>query len=74
VAGGALGLGLGHVGVNALVVWSPAFVPRLPRGSRRLARARVHVDPLAVTGFVFGLVPALSVSRVDLHVIQGGRG
>jgi putative ABC transport system permease protein len=74
VAGGALGL--------ALAAWSFDFLGRLvPRGSGGAALAldgRVLVFTAAVavvTGVVFGLAPALSVSRQDLaaQLKSGGR-
>jgi putative ABC transport system permease protein len=66
-AGGLLGLALGHAGVRALAAWSPAEIPRLA-GSVGLD-GRVLTFTLAIsllTGIAFGLLPALSVSRVDL--------
>ena len=71
LAGGALGLVLGIVGIRALLAVNPAGHPA-HRGGRIAASAmdwRVLAFTLAValvTGVVFGLVPALQASRVDL--------
>jgi predicted permease len=66
VAGGAAGLLLALWGVRALITASPAIIPRV---------ATVTIDGrvlimttliTATTAIVFGLVPALRASRVDL--------
>ncbi len=69
--GGVLGLLIGVIGIRALLAVNPGNIPRIG-----LDGSRVGVDwrVLAftaivslVTGFVFGLVPALQSSRVDLN-------
>ena len=71
VAGGILGLALGFVGVHALLAISPVGLPRIgENGSAVGVDWRVLSFTLAVslaTGVLFGLFPALSVSRTDLN-------
>ena len=70
IAGGLLGLALGSLGVRALLSFTPGDLPRAEEMSRIPA-----LDPgvlgftLALsiaTGIVFGLLPAIQVSRADL--------
>jgi putative ABC transport system permease protein len=76
--GGALGLGLGLVGVRALLAINPGDIPRIgEHGSAialdwRLVAFTIFVS--LATGIVFGLIPALDVSRADLSVTlkEGG--
>jgi putative ABC transport system permease protein len=71
MAGGVLGLILGFVGVRALLAISPAGLPRIGEdGSAIGLDWRVLGFTLAVailTGILFGLFPAFSVSRTDLN-------
>jgi putative ABC transport system permease protein len=73
--GGALGLALGYFGVKLLVAVNEAMIPRA---------SELGLDPLVLgftlgvsllTGIIFGLLPALQVSRSDLHetLKEGGR-
>jgi putative ABC transport system permease protein len=73
VAGGALGLALGSWGVRALLVVSPIDLPRFER-IQEMARVPA-LDPWVagfttllsmMTGVVFGLFPALQLSRTDV--------
>ncbi len=70
LTGGALGLGLGLVGVRALLAMNPGDIPRIgEHGSSitldwHLVAFTVFVS--LVTGVLFGLIPALDVSRTDL--------
>jgi putative ABC transport system permease protein len=67
LAGGVLGLALGYVAVRAIVAWSAAEIPRLAGGvplDWRVLAFTLIIS--AVTGIAFGLLPALSASRVDL--------
>ena len=70
IAGGILGLTLGFVGVRALLAASPSGLPRIGEsGSAVGIDWRVLSFTLAVslaTGVLFGLFPALTVSRHDL--------
>jgi predicted permease len=71
VAGGVLGSVLGFVGVSALLAISPAGLPRIGEdGSAIGVDWRVLGFTLVVsllTGILFGLFPAFSVSRTDLN-------
>jgi len=71
LAGGFLGLGLGFVGVRALLAVSPAGLPRIGEdGSAIGIDWRVLSFTLFVsllTGILFGIFPALSASRSDLN-------
>jgi putative ABC transport system permease protein len=76
LVGGACGLGLAWGGVSVLAALVPADVPRI---AGITVDWRVAAFTLAVSvaaGVAFGLVPALSASRVDLAsaVKQAGRG
>ncbi len=74
VVGGAVGIGVAFSGTRALLALSPAALPPL---------AHVGVDTRVLlfalftsiaTGVVFGLVPALGGSRLDLHGSLKGSG
>ncbi len=71
LTGGILGLMLGFVGVRALLSISPAGLPRIGEGGSAIGIDwRVLAFTLAVsclTGILFGLFPAFSVSRTDLN-------
>jgi putative ABC transport system permease protein len=75
VLGGALGLGLGLVGVRALVAMNPGDIPRIgERGAAIALDWRLVLFTISVslfTGVLFGLIPALNVSRTDLSVRPG---
>ena len=76
VAGGALGLLLAVWGTAALVAVAPAGMPRLGEISVD-GRTLLFTAALSIlTGFVFGLLPALHGSRADLNDVikEGGRG
>ncbi|MDP6371972.1 MAG: ABC transporter permease [Vicinamibacterales bacterium] len=73
--GGIAGLGLAYVGIDLLTTLTPQDIPRL---------SSVGIDPMvlgfalattAVTGALFGLLPAMGTSRADLHhaLKEGGR-
>ena len=70
-AGGVIGLILGFLGVRALLAISPAGLPRIGEdGSAIGVDWRVLCFTLLVsllTGILFGLFPAFSVSRTDLN-------
>jgi putative ABC transport system permease protein len=71
VTGGALGLGLGFIGVRALLAISPAGLPRIGEDGAAIGLDwRVLGFALGVsllTGILFGLFPAISASRADLN-------
>jgi predicted permease len=71
LAGAALGLVVSNLGVRALLALSPRA---LPRSAELAAGAPVDLRILAFslgcalfTGLVFGLLPALQISRTDLQ-------
>jgi putative ABC transport system permease protein len=70
LAGGILGTCLGFAGMRALLAVSPAGLPRIGTdGSAIGIDWRVLAFTLAVsllTGILFGLLPALSISRSDV--------
>jgi len=70
LGGGLLGLILGWVGVRELLAFSPGEIPRVGANGAAIALdGRVFLFTLAVsalTGLLFGLLPALSASRADL--------
>jgi putative ABC transport system permease protein len=68
LAGGILGLALGMAGIRALLTLNPGDIPRIGQ-SGITADWRVVVFTLFVslaTGLVFGLIPALQASRIEL--------
>jgi len=76
LVGGAVGLLLAIWGLDALVKLSPATIPRLDQIGidGRVLGFTAAVSLL--TGFIFGLVPALQASKPDLNetLKEGGRG
>jgi putative ABC transport system permease protein len=70
LAGGALGLGVGYLGVHALLKINPGDIPRIgEQGTGVNLDWRVLTFTLiaaVLTGILFGLVPALSASRSGL--------
>jgi putative ABC transport system permease protein len=72
VAGGALGLFLGYMGLHALLAINPGDIPRIgPQGSAVTLDWRVFAFTLVVslfTGILFGLIPAFNASHSDLSV------
>jgi putative ABC transport system permease protein len=74
--GGAVGIVLAIWGLEVLVALSPADIPRLEQIG---VDSRVLAFTFAIsllTGFIFGLAPALQASKPDLHetLKEGGRG
>jgi putative ABC transport system permease protein len=71
IAGGALGLVLGFIGVRTLLAINPGNIPRIGKqGSAVALDWRVllfTIGVAVVTGILFGLFPALNASRTDLH-------
>jgi predicted permease len=76
LAGGALGLLLAHWGVEGLVALAPADLPRLSEVAVNGRVLAFGLGVAAVTGVLFGLAPALHVSRTPLEQVlrEGGRG
>ncbi len=71
LVGGALGLALGGASIRALLALKPAALPRIDTAGAALALDwRVLVFALGVstaTGLMFGLFPALRLTRTELH-------
>jgi len=69
--GGALGLVIGVIGIRALLAVNPGNIPRIGVGGAGVGVDwRVLAFTAAVsllTGLVFGLVPAVQSSRLDLN-------
>jgi predicted permease len=73
-AGGVAGVFLGSVGLRLLLSFAPGDLPRMPDAENLSALTlldwRILLFTLGVsllTGVVFGLVPALQISRPDLN-------
>lgn len=73
MAGGAIGLLLGFVGVRLLLRMNPGDIPRLgENGSAVTLDLNVLLFTLGIsilTGILFGLAPAISASRPNLAVV-----
>jgi predicted permease len=73
LAGGVAGVFLGAIGLPVLLAVAPAELPRLPvenLGLFGFMDGRILAFAAAVsilTGVLFGIVPALQISRPDLH-------
>ena len=71
LSGGVLGLGIGYLGVRALLAVSPADLPRIgEHGGAVGIDWRVAGFTLCIsllTGVLFGLFPAIGASRPDLN-------
>src|SRR5262249_27626849 len=76
LAGGALGLLLAVWGVKALKLINPETIPRLEEVSLDWRVLGFTLGVSCLTGALFGLAPALQVSKPDLqHTLkEGGRG
>ncbi|HLK63342.1 MAG TPA: ABC transporter permease [Bryobacteraceae bacterium] len=73
LAGGVLGLGLGYFGVRGLLAVSPSDIPRIGANGSAIAlnwRVFLFVFVVSVgTGILFGLIPALNLSRTDVSTV-----
>jgi putative ABC transport system permease protein len=78
LAGGALGLGVGYVGVHALIAINPGDIPRIgPQGFAVTLDWRVLVFTLlvsALTGILFGFLPAFSASQIEVSTTLNESG
>jgi putative ABC transport system permease protein len=74
--GGALGLVLARVGMEALVGLAPASIPRLDTAALDGGVLLFTAGAALVTGLLFGSIPALQAARRDLvaPLKEGGRG
>lgn len=68
--GGALGTALAFFGVDLLVKLSPAEIPRLAQSSLNLPALAFAIAISIATAILFGLAPALQMSRVELHGLR----
>jgi putative ABC transport system permease protein len=76
VLGGAVGIGVAYAGVALLLRLAPAELPQLQDTHLDLTVALFTLAVAAAGGLIFGLLPALSASHVDLAstLRQGSRG
>ena len=65
-AGGTLGLAAGYLGVRALLAATPGALPRLPDVAPDASILLFTLAATVVTAILFGLLPILGASRVDL--------
>jgi putative ABC transport system permease protein len=74
--GGAVGLALSLWLTKLLIAISPADVPRLDEVGLDVRVLGFTVGVVALVGLLFGLAPALQVSKTDLNDVlkEGGRG
>jgi putative ABC transport system permease protein len=75
LAGGALGLLIATYGTRLLVTLAPNTIPRISEVGVD-SRAIMFTAALSIlTGFVFGLLPSVRISRTDLStaLMEGGR-
>jgi putative ABC transport system permease protein len=71
---GAVGLGLAMWGSQALVALAPAGVPRLDETGTDVGVLAFNLAMAVAASLLFGLVPALHASRVDLNqALRRGR-
>ena len=76
VGGGVAGLVVARWGIEALVALAPKQIPRLHMLSLDWRTFAFALAASLLTGALFGLAPALQISRVNLNesLKEGGRG
>ncbi|HEX8188384.1 MAG TPA: ABC transporter permease [Pyrinomonadaceae bacterium] len=76
LAGGGAGLLLAQWGVDALVALNPGDLPAAQKIGLDARVLAFSLGLSALTGFVFGIVPALQLSKTDVTraLKEGGRG
>ena len=76
VAGGVAGLLVARWGIEALVALGPKQIPRLHMLSLDWRTFAFALTASLLTGALFGLAPALQISKVNLNesLKEGGRG
>lgn len=71
--GGALGLALGHTGIRLLLSMNPGDIPRISGDSASIVmdwRLLLFTATVSLlTGILFGVIPALQASRVNLSSV-----
>lgn len=72
--GGAIGVLLAFGGVRLLIKLNPGDIPRLEETALDLKVLLFSVATSLLTGLMFGLLPAISASRIDVMMLlkQGG--
>lgn len=65
--GGILGLGLAFAAFFAFKVFAPQNLPRVDQVTIDLRVIVYNLAAVLLTGLLFGLIPALRLSRIDLH-------
>jgi len=73
--GGLLGLALAWVGIRALVALSPGNIPRIEQTRLDWRVLAFTLVVSLLTGVIFGIIPALRASRIDLNesLKEGGK-
>jgi predicted permease len=76
VLGGVAGLAVAKWGISALLALGPKGIPRMHMISLDWRTFAFTLTAAVLTGALFGLAPALQVSRVNLNesLKEGGRG
>ncbi len=67
LVGGGLGLLVSRMGIGLLVSFKPSSLPRLDTVTLDGSVIAFTFAVTVLTGVLFGLVPALQASRIDLH-------
>ncbi len=75
-AGGAAGLGLALLGIDAVRRFAPATVPRVGQIGINLPVLAFTLGVSLLAPLLFGLLPALRAARIDPNTVlkEGGRG
>jgi len=76
VIGGIAGIGVAMLGIHFLKAAGPAFLPRLSEAGLQVEVILFAIAAIVGCGLLFGLVPAVRATRVDLQgeLREGGRG
>jgi putative ABC transport system permease protein len=74
--GGAFGVLLAHFSIRVLTAFSPSDIPRINEAGLDLRVLGFTLLTSILTGVIFGLVPSLQASRIDLSesLKEGSRG
>lgn len=65
--GGWLGIGIGYFGIRALTFLAPMELPDLKQAALNAPVVMVSVSVSVLSGFLFSVLPALTLSRRSLH-------